>query len=713
MERKNYSLKDAFKALSELNEDYIETSVVVQGPLTESTFNLSDEKNLEDIEEFKKEKEEEQPELTVVDADAESIEEVTGNEDVAGSFLFTCNKCGENIFRSLDDLKTIGYEKVDELTFKLKNKDLADGEFYHCSKCGGDLFTGNKQIVLSDIDAEVTGKDSNLENSDEIDAEINDIVNADNDETNIDDHADNTEAEDIVVESKEKTLKKSKENLDEAVSEEDIDNVEHLSEDVAKVLDEAGIIYGDIVEYPENLKCNIVGVDEEEWSEAKEALEHELEVKVVIPNPNHDEFDDEIEVFAKKANDVFLEALSSDTIAKFKEHPFFKDFKESPIRKFIAIYLDFNNDADEKEVTPEAVYEFMSEEGLGLFALDNFDALRFLTFKQLAQKDPKFIEACIKFFPESGNPDPITNKINVIEYCFKDLNPEDTEKTINDIKKIYLNLDESLKKELKEGFRKIVDGQTFWSIDGENWEECTIEEYDSCGYEDVTEDEYDDIKITDIDEESLDKGICRKLSSMYENFASYKTEKASLDDKNNKIIIEGKLKFKSNKEQNVKFIFEAMYSNNPKITFKVRCEDFKDFNFEARTRLSENLLETIGITDGRKLNEEYDEADKTLEEYAPEDIPNLKYQIIHYNILDIDTLTNDIRRDYKEDADNYLISVCSKALWGDATSNDHERKLVLEYIDRNYPEEVHSIRQALGNSINDPLFDVEDEEIVE
>lgn len=710
MERKNYSLKDAFKALSELNEDYIQTSLVAQGPLTESTFKLSDEKTLEDIEDFKKEKEEEQPELTVIDTNAESIEELTSNEDVAGSFLFTCKKCGENIFRSLDDLKTVGYEKVDDLTFRLKNKDLTDGEFYHCSKCGGDLFTGNKQIILSDIDAEVAGKNSDLETadetSDEIDAEINDIVNSETDETKIDDHADENKDEDMVVESKEKKLK-------EAISEEDIDNIESLSEDVAKVLDEAGIIYGDIVEYPENLKCNIVGVDEEEWSEAKEALENELEVKVIIPEPDHDEFDDEIEVFAKKVPNVFLEALTSDTIAKFKEHPFFKDFKESPIRKFIAIYLDFNNDANEKNITPEAVYEFMSEEGLGLFALDNFDALRFLTFKQLAEKDPKFIEACIKFFPESGEPDPITNKINVVEYCFKNLNPEDTEKTINDVKKIYLSLDESLKQKLKEGFRKIVNGQTFWSIDGENWEECTIEEYDSCGYEDVTEDEYDDIKITDVDEESLDKGISRKLNSMYENFASYKTEKASLDDEHNKIIIEGKLKFKSNKEQNIKLVFEAMHSNNPKITFRVTCEDFKEFNFEARTRLSEGLLETIGITDGRKLNEEYEEDDKTLEEYCPDDIPNLKYDINHFNILDTDNLKAHIRREYKDDADNYIIAECSKALWGDATSNDHERKLVLDYIDRNYPEDAHRIRQALGNSINDPSFYFEDEEIVD
>jgi predicted RNA-binding Zn-ribbon protein involved in translation (DUF1610 family) len=545
-------------------------------PLKEETFSLTTEEGLKDIEEFKEEDENEQPELTVVDTNADKIDEVASNEDAAGSFVFTCDKCGENIFRTLDELQTDGYERVDDTLFKLKNKDESQGEFYHCTKCGNDTFTGNKQLVLADVDAEVNGTTSEEEITSEEDINVVDETSSEPDVTEDDtdivveeslDKKELTEAvenensdiknlkvtvidldnsnsvttreatigdlftdDDLLFDEEDDSkiflekLGKTKlivvlneandfdsccilddgsildltgnlgfklsDNIDSfledhglsaetveqikaaisalsekdsviestKVSEDDIVE-DFLSDRVAKVLDDAGILYGDIVEYPEHKKCNIVGVPYTDWEEAKEAIESELGLRTIIPEDDRTEFDDEIEVFEES----LLEALSAEKLAEFKAKDFFKDFTDNAIRKFISIYLDFNGGSD-KVVTPEEVESFMTEEGLGLFALDNLEALRFFVFKELAKKDPKFIEACVKYYPEAFED---KDEDELITLTFKDLSPEQLDDTRENVKKIYLELDECVKK-IKEGFVRRTNGTPECSNDGEN-----------------------------------------------------------------------------------------------------------------------------------------------------------------------------------------------------------------------------------------------------
>lgn len=66
-----------------------------------------------------------------------------------------------------------------------------------------------------------------------------------------------------------------------------------LCDEIAEVLDNAGIMYGDIVAN-EDGTVNIVGVDEAEWVEAQEVISDELNYNVLIPDEDHDEFDDEL-----------------------------------------------------------------------------------------------------------------------------------------------------------------------------------------------------------------------------------------------------------------------------------------------------------------------------------------------------------------------------------------------------------------------------------
>lgn len=68
---------------------------------------------------------------------------------------------------------------------------------------------------------------------------------------------------------------------------------EYLSDKVTQVLDDYGILYGDIVENGDG-SVNIVGVDEEEWDEVVEAIKSELGLNVLVPDLDHDELDNEL-----------------------------------------------------------------------------------------------------------------------------------------------------------------------------------------------------------------------------------------------------------------------------------------------------------------------------------------------------------------------------------------------------------------------------------
>lgn len=66
-----------------------------------------------------------------------------------------------------------------------------------------------------------------------------------------------------------------------------------LSDRVTQVLDDYGILYGDIVDNGDGT-VNIVGVDEDEWYEVVDAIKAELGLDVIVPDEDHEEFDDEL-----------------------------------------------------------------------------------------------------------------------------------------------------------------------------------------------------------------------------------------------------------------------------------------------------------------------------------------------------------------------------------------------------------------------------------
>lgn len=69
--------------------------------------------------------------------------------------------------------------------------------------------------------------------------------------------------------------------------------------------------------------------------------------------------------------------------------------------------------------------------------------------------------------------------------------------------------------------------------------------------------EYQDIILESLDEIKFDRLAKKYLSEVYSNIESYVTVDGYVDNKNNKVIIEGKIKFKSGKLKDTKFVFEA------------------------------------------------------------------------------------------------------------------------------------------------------------
>lgn len=101
--------------------------------------------------------------------------------------------------------------------------------------------------------------------------------------------------------------------VDDDFSWDDLDNVdeslnedkEYLSDKITTVLDDYGILYGDINDYDD--RVNIVGVDESEWDEVVDAIKSELGRDVVVPDVDHEEFDDELIVYKTKKDESLKE----------------------------------------------------------------------------------------------------------------------------------------------------------------------------------------------------------------------------------------------------------------------------------------------------------------------------------------------------------------------------------------------------------------------
>lgn len=81
--------------------------------------------------------------------------------------------------------------------------------------------------------------------------------------------------------------------------------------------------------------------------------------------------------------------------------------------------------------------------------------------------------------------------------------------------------------------------------------------YSAAKVEEPMNEKYQEVILEKLDESKFDRLAKKYLNEVYDNIESYSTQRGTIDNESNKIIIEGKVTFKSGKVKDTKFVFEA------------------------------------------------------------------------------------------------------------------------------------------------------------
>lgn len=81
--------------------------------------------------------------------------------------------------------------------------------------------------------------------------------------------------------------------------------------------------------------------------------------------------------------------------------------------------------------------------------------------------------------------------------------------------------------------------------------------YKAAKVEESMDEKYQEVILEQLDESKFDRLAKKYLNEVYDNIESYVTRHGKIDNKSNKIIVEGIITFKSGKTKDTKFVFEA------------------------------------------------------------------------------------------------------------------------------------------------------------
>lgn len=238
-----------------------------------------------------------------------------------------------------------------------------------------------------------------------------------------------------------------------------------------------------------------------------------------------------------------------------------------------------NSESLQNHLPKELVDFFIDEDGL--YQLDNY----LVIFSKEGIEHNELIDTLKGLLP-----DELKNNIKPVDFD-KDGNYLDQGLTsLSNLADKYYKKDNE-KDHIKGAIVKINDSLG---------EDCKEE---SC--EDKEELEECDVKVENIDEELFDKLVNNYIKEVYDNVESYNTTGGSVDHKDSKVVLEGKIKFKSGKEQDTKFIFEeAKLTKKGKLKLKGINETFAKMKkaFTLQGSLKDNALLAESFTYNYKVN---------------------------------------------------------------------------------------------------------------
>ena len=286
-------------------------------------------------------------------------------------------------------------------------------------------------------------------------------------------------------------------------------------------------------------------------------------------------------------------------VKELKTYPLFSTLSTRTIQRVLLPYYIEN--MGRADMSAQSVLEFFEYEGFATYVLDHFTTIDPLARKELLKADAQFMEIFMAYVTEydlyTGNKDELGAGTDAFDAAFEiafALNPDGTiddadicRKTIQTFGLMYVagkfdkalvvesltedtdNLDALLD---SEEFKKPISDKEIENIKAK-YE--SIEEDVAPGAESVMMmrnivDTWESVE--DLDDETFNKLTESYLTEVYSNVKSF--EATGCDLKDNKLVVEGIITFKSGKTKPTTFVYEAKETSDKKVILEGLNEDF-------------------------------------------------------------------------------------------------------------------------------------------
>lgn len=213
-------------------------------------------------------------------------------------------------------------------------------------------------------------------------------------------------------------------------------------------------------------------------------------------------------------------------VKELKSEPLFASLSTRTIQRILLPY--YIDNMGRSELSAQSMIDFFTEEGFAPYVLDHFFQMDPLARKELLKADEKFMEIFnafakkFKMFPTAA--DEKAPGESDFDFAFS----------------VAFDMDENGVAQDNEIARETIEAFGRWYVNGKFDEKLVADLWEA---------------VEDFDEKDFNKLTENYLTSVYSNVKSFEATGCSLDD--NKLVVEGIIKFVSGKTKNTTFTYET------------------------------------------------------------------------------------------------------------------------------------------------------------
>ena len=213
-------------------------------------------------------------------------------------------------------------------------------------------------------------------------------------------------------------------------------------------------------------------------------------------------------------------------VKELKSEPLFASLSTRTIQRILLPY--YIDNMGRSELSAQSMIDFFTEEGFAPYVLDHFFQMDPLARKELLKADEKFMEIFnafakkFKMFPTAA--DEKAPGESDFDFAFS----------------VAFDMDENGVAQDNEIARETIEAFSRWYVNGKFDEKLVADLWEA---------------VEDFDEKDFNKLTENYLTSVYSNVKSFEATGCSLDD--NKLVVEGIIKFASGKTKNTTFTYET------------------------------------------------------------------------------------------------------------------------------------------------------------